>query len=125
MKVIEAISKANDLVRNTFDQAHKVEWLSRLDHMVMQQVIQTHEGGESVTFTGYDENTSLETVLLVPQPYDDMYLKWMEAQIHYYNGEYGRYNNAMLAFTSTFENYKNHYRETHMPKTSGAGRFLF
>ena len=34
MKLIEAIQKVNDLKRNTYDQQHKVEWLSRLDSMV-------------------------------------------------------------------------------------------
>ena len=125
MKLIEAIQKVNDLKSNTYDQAHKVEWLSRLDSMVMRHVIGAHEGGEGITFSGYNEETDLETVLLVPEPFDEVYLRWLEAQIDYYNGEYGRYNNSMLAFDAVWNNYLNDYRKTHVPKTQGGSRFVF
>lgn len=125
MKVIEAIQKTNDLKSNTYDQAHKVEWLSRLDAMVVKHIINAHEGGENVTFSCYNEETDLETVLLIPEPYDDIYLRWLEAQIDYYNGEYGRYNNSMMAFQSVWENYAGYYRRNHMPKSPGGTRFRF
>lgn len=125
MKLIEAVQKANDLKKNTYDQNHKVEWLSRLDSMVMRHIIQTHQGGENVTFTGYNAETDPETVLLVPEPYDEMYLRWLEAQIDYYNGEYGRYNNSITAFYGVWNNYIDYYRQTHMPRAVGGNRFVF
>lgn len=125
MKLIEAIQKVKDLKKNTYDQAHMVEWLSRLDSMVMRHIIETHEGGEGIVFTGYNAETSPETVLLVPEPFDDMYLKWLEAQIDYYNREYSSYNNSMMAFNAVWENYCNFYGRSHMPKATGGTRFLF
>ena len=114
MKIIEAINQIDSLKHNTYSKSNKVEWLSRLDAMVKTHIIDTHEG--EATFTGYDDSTDLQTELLVPAPYDEMYLLWMEAQIDYYNGEYDKYNNAIDLFDAAYEGYRNYYNRTHMPK---------
>ena len=116
MKIIEAIHKIDDLKHNTYSQSDKVVWLSRLDSMVKRFVIDTHEGGEGVTFTGYGPDTDLDTELLLPEPFDEAYLRWMEAQIDYTNGEYAKYNNSIQMFNTIFDGYKNYYNRTHMPK---------
>ena len=115
MKIIEAINGIDSLKHNTYSESDKVAWLSRLDAMVKKHIIDTHEGDE-VTFTGYDDSTDLQTELLIPAPYDEVYLRWMEAQIDYHNGEYDRYNNAMDMFHTAYEGYQNYYNRTHMPK---------
>ena len=115
MKIIEAINRIDSLKHNTYTQADKVEWLSRLDAMVKKHIIDTHEG-EEVTFNGYDDATELQTELLIPAPYDEVYLRWMEAQIDYYNGEYEKYNNAIEMFNVAYGGYQNYYNRTHMPK---------
>jgi hypothetical protein len=116
MKINEAINGIDTLNHNTYSEPEKVKWLSRVDWMVKKHVIDTHEGAEDVTFTGYDDMTDLKTELLVPAPHDELYLRWMEAQIHYHNGEYGKYNNAVEMFNTAFEDYKKYYNRTHMPK---------
>lgn len=124
MKIIQAITRLDDLMSNTYSHSDKVEWLSRLDTMVKKHIIDTHEGAEDVTFTGYDEETDPETVLLVPAPHDEMYLQWMEAQIHYYNREYDKYNNAIIMFNTAYEAYQAYYNREHLPVIRGK-RFLF
>ena len=116
MKIIEAIHKLDDLKPNAYSQDDKVKWLSTLDTMAKNFVIDTHEGGEGVVFTGYDGNTDMHTELLIPEPFDECYLRWMEAQIDYHNGEYGKYNNSIDRFNTSWNGYKNHYNRTHMPK---------
>lgn len=115
MTIIEAINRIDALKHNTYTQTDKVLWLSRLDSMVKKHIIDTHEGADAVTFTGYDASTPLETELLIPAPYDEVYLRWMEAQIDYHNGEYGKYNNAITMYNTAYEAYQNHYNRTHMP----------
>ena len=115
MKIIEAINRIDSLKHNTYTQSDKLEWLSRLDAMVKQHIIDTHEGDE-ITFTGYDDNTDLQVELLIPAPYDEVYLRWMEAQIDYHNGEYDKYNNAIDMWSTAYEGYRNYYNRTHMPK---------
>ena len=116
MTIIEAITQIDSLKHNTYSQENKVQWLSRLDSMVKRLVIDTHEGGEDVEFSGYGDNTDLHTELLIPAPFDEMYLRWMEAQIDYTNGEYGKYNNAIVMFNTSWKEYQNYYNRTHMPK---------
>ena len=124
MTIIEAINRSDALKSNIYPQEDKVDWLSRLDWMIKKQIIDTHQGADGVPFAGYDENTDLHTVLLVPTPYDEIYLRWLEAQIDYHNGEYDKYNNAIIMFNTAFENYQSHYNSTHRPVQRGK-RFLF
>ena len=116
MKIIEAINKIDDLKRNSYSQADKIGWLSRLDSMVKRLVIDTHEGGEDIVFSGYNADTDPETELLLPEPFDDAYLRWLEAQIDYANGEYEKYNNSAEAYNQVFKEFQNDYNRTHMPK---------
>ena len=124
MTIIEAINRIDALIFNTYKQPDKIEWLSRLDSMVKRLIIDTHQGAESTSFSGYTVDTPLNTVLLVPAPYDEMYLRFMEAQIHYHNGEYDKYNNAIILYNTEFEAYQSYYNRTHMPVQHGR-RFLF
>lgn len=114
MKIIEAISGIDELKRNTYSQLRKVQWLSELDATVQAECVDTHDGGG--TFQGYGGDTDLQTVLLIPAPYDNAYLLWLEAKIDYYNGEMDKYNNAMAMFYAAYDGFKNHYNRTHMPK---------
>lgn len=124
MKIIEAINSLDELKHNTYTQSNKVEWLSRLDGMVKKHIIDTHKGGENVEFNGYDDTTDVEKELLVPAPYDEVYLRWMEAQIDYHNGEYKKYNNSITMFNTAFNNYQAYYTRTVMPVSHG-NRFVF
>ena len=116
MTIIEAISQIDDRKHNTYSHADKIGWLSKLDAMVKRLVIDTHERAEDVYFAGYDEDTDLETILLIPEPYDEVYLRWLEAQIDYANGEYEKYNNSAEAYNVLWQAFQNYYNRTHMPK---------
>ena len=124
MKIAEAISKVKALKPNSFDDDQMVEWLSNLDARVKSQIIDTHECHEPVYFYGYDGLNDDDTELLVPAPYDEMYLRWLEAMIDYNNSEDERYNNAIILFNNAYEGYKKHYTRTHMPLSKG-NRFVF
>ena len=116
MKLIEAINKIDALKQNSFSTPEKIGWLSTLDGIVKCEIIDTHEGAEDIDFKGYDESTPNDTELLVPAPYDDVYIKWLEAQINYGNGEIGKYNNSMTMFNSAYGTFERFYNRTHMPK---------
>lgn len=116
MKIIEAINRIDALKHNTYTQGDKIEWLSNLDSKVKQLIIDTHEGGEDVAFTCYNDSTDTDTELLVPAPFDEVYLRWLEAMIDYHNGEYGKYNNSIEMYNTAYEEFQNYYNRTHMPK---------
>jgi hypothetical protein len=116
MTIAEAIKRTDGLIHNTYSQEQKVQWLSHVDSTVKNHLIDTHEDPPKNAFEGYDPAAPLDTVLLVPEPYSDLYVRWLEAQIHYYNGEYGKYNQALAMYNAAFGAYVNHYNRTHMPK---------
>ena len=115
MTIGEAIDRIDSLKHNIFTLAEKIAWLSRLDGLVKQEILDTCEG-EEVPFAGYDTQTDRNTPLLVGAPHDELYLRYLEAQMDYANGEIDRYNNAIAMFQASFDRFSNHYRRSHMPK---------
>lgn len=115
MTIAEALDRIDSLKHNTFTQGEKVEWLSRLDGLVKAQIIDTHEGAEDVTYKPYTEQEDMDTQLLIPAPFDDVYIRWLEAQIDYYNGELARYNNSITMFNTAYETFQRYYNRQHMP----------
>ena len=123
MTIIEAIGMIDTLKPNTYTQEDKIKGLSNLDTSIKKEIIDTHEGGEAIEFNGYDVNTPLDTELLAEAPYDEMYVFCLESQIDYHNAEYGKYNNSVTAFNSSFNTFRNYYNRTHMPLTQGLKYF--
>ena len=118
MTIIEAIDRVDELKPNSYTQAEKVSWLSKLDGIIKREIIDTHEDVEEVVFEGYNEDTPLNTELLVKAPYDDLYLHWLESRIDYHNGEYGRYNNTVTTYNAAYSAFERFYNRGHMPKGS-------
>ena len=123
MTIIEAINRIDLIKPNTFERLEKTRWLSALDGIIKSMIIDTHEGGESVEFKGYDADTDTTTVLLVPAPYDEIYLFWLESKIDYWNGEYARYQNSMIMYNTAYAAFEQYYNRTHRPLSKK--RFLF
>ena len=124
MTIIEAINKVDALKFNAYSQNDKISWLSKLDLAVKRLILDNHVGHPAPDFKGYTEDTPLSTVLLVPAPFDEIYLRWMDAQIDYYNGENDRYNNSILLYNAMFDAYANYYTRQNKPCNKGS-RFLF
>lgn len=123
MTIIEAITMIDSIKPNTYTQAQKIAWLSTLDEMIKKEIIDTHEGGEAVDFSGYGEDTNINDALLVPSPYDEIYIFWLESKIDYWNGERPKYNNSITMFNNAYSTYQEYYNRLHRPL--GARRFLF
>ena len=116
MTIMEAINRIDTIKPNTYSQSEKMKWLSTLDGVIKTNIIDTHEGAEAVVFNGYTEETNFTTTLLVPAPYDEMYLFWLESRIDYWNGEAGRYNNSISMYNATYSEFEKYYNRTHKPK---------
>ena len=123
MTIIEAINRTDNIKPNGYSQADKIKWLSTLDGEIKSKILDTHEGN-TPSYTGYEETTPIDTELLVPAPYDVVYIHYLSMQIDYANGEYGKYNNSMSLYNSAYSEYERYYKRDHMPK-SRASRFLF
>lgn len=121
MTVTEAIAHCDGMKPNMYSQAEKTGWLSKLDGMIWQEVILTHEpppeddGSEG--FTPYNADTDGDTELLVPFPWSaDVYNYWLQAQIDKENGEIEKFNQNISMFNAAYGMYTAWYTKTHMPR---------
>lgn len=118
MRIEDAIAEVDSLKPNMFEEKEKIKWLSRLDMRIYEEIILTHEyndGEEEVVFSGYDSDDN-EKELLVGEPYDELYIHWLEAQIDYNNMEYDSFNASNALFESTYSAFRNAYNRSHLPK---------
>lgn len=124
MTISEAINRIDSVKPNSYSQSEKIKWLSTLDGIVKKEIIDVHEGVDGVKFNEYTDDTVLTTELLIPAPYDEVYLFWLESKIDYWNGEIGKYNNSIMMYNEAFSNYEKYYNREHMSLRKGK-RFLF
>ena len=118
MTIHDASAEVDSLKSNMFSEKDKIRWISRLEARIYQEIICTHQrndGEEEISFTGYGEDDG-EKELLVGQPHDELYLRWLEAQIDYHNMEYDSFNNSNAVFDAVFSSFRNAYNQSHMPK---------
>ena len=114
----EVIEKVDKIKPNVFDENQKAEWIYRLDGRISKEVLKEEPPRQYI----YPEDADNE--LLVPHPYDDMYVFFLQAMIDYNNEEYGKYNNAMAMYNEAFNSYAKLYQRENMPKSSGGFKNL-
>jgi hypothetical protein len=102
-----------DKLIDSFDVIAKGEYKSEKTGLIFTDKQKMIEA--ACAFNGYTENTALTTELLIPHPYDEVYIRWLESQIDYANGEYGKYNNSMAMYNTAYVAFQNYYNRTHMP----------
>lgn len=115
MTIIEAINRIDAVNPNNYSQTEKVAWLSTLDGVIKKEIIDTHEGAEAVTFNGYNAETPLDTELIVPAPYDEVYLFWLQSKIDYWNAEMGKYNNSIAMYNTAYSTFEKAYNRENKP----------
>lgn len=118
MKISEAIREADNLEPNQYVVQDKITWLSRLDLKVKREVFDAHyynEGEIEVVFDGYGEG-DVEAELLVGEPFAEMYIHWLQAQINYHNREFDSFNASNAMFDSIYTEFKNAYHGSHRPR---------
>lgn len=115
MTIAEAIERLDGLSCNQLDTGVKIRWLSELDGNIYREILQTHVQTAELTFQGYDGNTAMDTVLLAPPPYDQMYVWYLEMKLFDALGEMTRYNNAAQKFNTGLLAYGDYVNRTSTP----------
>ena len=123
MTITGAINRVDGIKPNGFRLEEKIRWLSALDGSVHKDLHEGYLNAAQTEFGGYDEKTPLTRELLVPYPYDEMYVRFLEAQIDYANGEYEKYNNSIALFNAAWSAYEKYFRRTHKSETKGFVHF--
>lgn len=113
MTVGAAIKAADHLRANHFCVDEKLKWISRLDGKIANEVLQPRSDIRGNVFKGYTQN-DIENELLVPYPYDELYVYYLISQIDYYNAEISRYNNSSMMFNNAYNEFEAAYNRDHM-----------
>lgn len=103
MTALEAITQVDGKQYNVFPLADKLGWLGQAEEMVRALLRRCGREAESAPLEA-------DTVLLAPSPYDALYGLYLEAQIHYANQEYQKFNNAIALFSQQWQEYANFLR---------------
>ena len=108
MTLGEAIARADELCPNAFSRSRKVEWLSQAEGLLGCEMPGLPE-------VRYDDRTPEDTVLLAPEPWDRLYIHWLESRMDYANGEYEKYNNSNAMYTAELRGFRNYRTRTILP----------
>lgn len=112
MTLNDAITKFDTVCKNNIPADIKVNWISNFDSSVYKEIILAYDNSNSVSFQPYDDNTPDDTVLLIEDPYSDVYLKYLSIKKDLYYSDIARYNNDLVLFNEAYYNFKNYYNRT-------------
>ena len=127
MTINEALTKLDALKPNNYTDAEKIGWLDHIERVLYTEIFSKHEDdptiviepgddGEEIEtkgFNGYDDDTDLDTELLVPDTYADLYVHYLMSQVDYYNAEFDRYSNTSTMFNVSYQNFANYWMREH------------
>lgn len=123
MTIRQAIARFDTLYPNEITYEQKLAWLSELDGVVYEEIISQHEGALPTAFTGYILASPGATQLLVPFPYEKIYIEHLCAMLELVRGNVERYNNAAALSAATFDAFAAEYNRTHTPLQNASVRF--
>jgi len=94
------MARADALLPNPIGETEKLRWLEDLDGQLLTELarLRGREAAQPAVYTEASE-------LAVEEPWEELYLHWLQAKTLYFLGEYGRYQNAMSQFNSLYLSY--------------------
>ena len=114
MKLTKAIQGFRDLCPNPYPTEQLMAWISELDGMVILDVFAGREGNPAPEdwkpYTAMD----MERELLIPAPYDSVYMDWLKSKTDYWQDE-SNYSNSSKVFNNGYMSFGDYWRRTHGP----------
>ncbi len=134
-KVSEIIEQYNTEHPGSVSDDLKVAWLKKCEQMIINEILISHEhdlesesrmelhvtgstlhikiGG---SFESHIDSFGLDTELLVPEPYDDLYLHYLDQRIAFNNNDKARYNMAAAQYNNALLTYQQYFNRTYPTK---------
>lgn len=110
MTVTETISQADELRLNTISDEQKAAWVMGLDQQI----------GERIDMASYVHGWPAgDGELLLPSPYDRVYVLYLCCQIDYYNNETALYGNDKAVYDEAISEAMAWWRRQHCPDYTG------
>jgi hypothetical protein len=101
MTIETCMNLVDAMMPNGVESSVKLRLLGEIEGRVRVELLgEMPDGGCEFT-----ERTPAGTELIVPHPYDQMYLLYMMAMMDFLGGDTARYENSAALFNSVFQSY--------------------
>ena len=114
MTAYEIIARFDEERNNNESMDSKLVWIEELEHIVLDDVILTHKNNIDNPGTYFDEWDGNST-LLIPIPYTDCYIHYMDMKLNMKLNQLNKYNNASAMFNNTYITYQQWYNRHNQP----------
>lgn len=111
MTVSEIINRYNTERPNQVEDSIKVDMLKRCEHGVLNDVVEMYDDADELL-----EEFGLDYELIVPEPYDDIYIYYLDQRIAMNNNDLIRYNRVMTEYNNAMVSYQQYFSRTTRPK---------
>lgn len=118
MKLSEALAGIKAIKPSQYSDVMLTAWVSELDGQIYDAIV-SHRENPATLSAPYTVETDGNVALLVPYPYDQIYIYWLSAKIDHTNQEYDRYNNSMAMFNAYYNDYAGSYARAHRSTSAG------
>ena len=114
MKLTKAVQNFRELCPNPYSTEQLVSWIAELDGMAILDVFASREGRPVPE--GWSPYTvqDMEKELLIPAPYDNVYMDWLKSKTDYWQDE-SNYSNSSKVFNNGYMSFGDYWRRTHAP----------
>lgn len=115
MKIKEALDRTFALRPDSFPQEEKIAWLNELDHQTYIEVFATHENNTASEAVFPYTAEAMDQELLIPSPYDKVYISYLKARIEEAYGENDSYNNAVTMYQQQLSDFRRYWHRKNRP----------
>lgn len=116
MTAASIIEQYNSERPNSVDTDQKLSLLLKCEKTVADVIIRRHKGGPTDEDLDLHLNIfDLNSDMLVPEPYDDLYIYYLDQRIALNQNDTRRYNAAATLYNNAFLAYQQKYNREHLP----------
>lgn len=113
----QALTRIDAICPNAWDETAKLLWLNECESMIQTRILGTAPE-QCIT---YDADTDRSTKLLVPAPFDRLYVYYVIAMCDYAAHETAHYTDSMMLFNAALDEYAKWYQRTNGATASTLG----
>lgn len=113
----QALTRIDAICPNAWDETAKLLWLNECESMIQTRILGTAPE-QCIT---YDVDTDRSTKLLVPAPFDRLYVYYVIAMCDYAAHETAHYTDSMMLFNAALDEYAKWYQRTNGATASTPG----
>ena len=113
----QALTRIDAICPNAWDETAKLLWLNECESMIQTRIL----GVAPEQCITYDADTDRSTALLVPAPFDRLYVYYVIAMCDYAAHETAHYTDSMMLFNAALDEYAKWYQRTNGATASTPG----